>query len=116
MAGYKGLGKSLGSAISTGYKAQSKSYERKSGEDLYKYRQFQRQNMFDVLYGAIGLGSNLFDIYSGNQEIMDWATGGDQGYKVTSNWMENLFGSPEFEKGGEVFTAAKLSAIKLLGE
>ena len=114
MADYKGLGESLGSAIGTGYKAQSKSYERKSGEDLYKYRQFQRQNMFDVLYSAIGLGSNLFDIYSGNQEVISRAK--EQKFKVTSNWLDNLFGSVELEKGGKTYTAAQFEAIKLLGE
>lgn len=115
MPAYKELGESLGSAIGTGYEAQSKFYERRSAQDLYRHREFQRQNLFDVLYGAIGLGSNLYDIYSENQQIMDWATSEKQGYKVTSNWLENLFGSVEFEKGGEAFTAAELSAKKLLG-
>ncbi len=116
MPDYKGLGESLGSAISSGYKAQSKFYERRSSQDLYRHRESQRRNLFDVLYGAMGLGSNLYDIYSENQKIMDWATSEEQGYKVTSNWLENLFGSLEFEKGGEAFTAAELSAKKLLGE
>ena len=114
MASYKGLGKSLGSAISTGYEAKTKGYERQSSQDLYKYRQFQKSNLFDVLYGAIGLGSNLYDVYSGNQKMMDWA--GENKFKTTTNWLTNLFGSPEFEKGGESFTMAELSAKKLLGE
>ena len=48
--------------------------------------------------------------------MIDWATSIEQGYEVTSGWLENLFGSAEFKKGGEAFTAAELSAKKLLGE
>ena len=114
MPDYAGLGSSLGQAMRTGYEAQSKVYERQTNEELYKYKEYQRNNLFDVLYNAISLGSNLYDIYSGNQSIMDWAKKNE--YEVTSNWITNLFGTPEFKKGEDIFTSAELSAKKLLGE
>jgi len=114
MPNYKGLGESLSGAIGTGYEAQSKAYERQGSEELYKYKEQQRANLFDVLYGAMGMGSNLYEIYSGNKDIIDWGTKNE--YEVTTDWLTNLFGTPEFKKGEDVFTASELSARKLLGE
>ena len=114
MPDYKGLGESFSSATRTGYSAQGKAYERQGMNELYNYKEQQRNSLFDVLYNAIGLGSNLYDIYSGNKDIIDWA--GKNDFQVTSNWLDNLFGTPEFKKGDTMYTAEELYAQKMLGE
>jgi len=111
---YENLGESLGSAIKSGHQAKGKGYERNAMQDLYKYKEQKRQSLFDTLYQSLALGSNLYDVYSQNKSMLDY--GEKEGYQVTSNWLTNLFGTPEFMKGGTAFTSAELSAKKLLGE
>ena len=110
---YDDLGKSLGSAISSGHQARGKGYERNAMQGLYKYKEQKRQSLFDVLYQSLALGSNLYDVYSQNKSAID--IGEKEGYSVTSNWLTNLFGTPEFMKGGEIFSAAEVNANNLLG-
>ena len=112
---YQSLGRSLGGAIATGYQAQAKGLERRASNQLYADRSQRRSNLFNVLYQAIGVGSNLYDTYSQNQEGIDYATDFKSGYNLTSGWLENLFGSPEFEKDGTKFSLAEVMARKTLG-
>ena len=113
LSAYSNLGKAFSGAHGTGIEARKSGIGRRGSSLLFEEKQRQRQNMFNTLYQAIGLGSNLYDVYSGNADMISYAE--EAGCKTESNWLENLFGDTEFSKDGVSYTGAELSARKLLG-
>jgi len=109
---YQSLGKSLGGAIESGYKARTESIKREVASRDYAYKRQRRASLFDIMYQALGVGSSLYEIYNQNQTTLDYAY--DKGYKTTSNWLDNMFGSPKFTKEGTEYSAAEVMSRKLL--
>ena len=107
MSSYKSLSESLGGAVQSGYQAKSKSYERSATSALYADRNRNRSNLFSVLYGALSLGSNLYDVYSQSQDTLEYAT--DKGYESTGNWWDRTF-----KKDGANFSESDVMARKSL--
>jgi hypothetical protein len=76
------------------YEALGEEGKRRGMQEYFDVRNRQRKQNFAAGAALLGIGSTLWDTYSSNKELIDYAEG--KGLKTSTSKFTNIFGTPEF--------------------
>lgn len=107
---YRNVATSYGSLIDTATQAGVEQNRRSHIEEMHRLKSRQRGAMFGSLAQLVGIGSNLYDIYNENKELIK--TGRKYGFEPTGSKFNRIFGTPSFEREGEVFKPEDVMAVE----
>jgi len=94
------------------YEAGAEGAKRRSMQGYFDVRNRQRSQNFAAAAGLLKVGSSLWDTYSSNKELIDYAEG--KGLKTSTSKFTNIFGTPEFiDKNNKPFTRSMIEAKML---
>ena len=95
------------------YKAGAEAAKRRSMQEYYDIRNQQRKQGFAALSKLFGIGSTLWDTYSSNRELIDYAE--KHGLKTETSGFTNIFGTPSFSTAkGDPVSRQDVLAAQLL--
>ncbi len=92
---YKEASSSYSAATEYGVSADRYRAKGRADERIGEIKRDQMHTAFGAISETIGIGKNLWDVYSYNDDLID--KGKEYGLEVTSGWLGNLFGTPEFK-------------------
>jgi len=91
------------------YKAGAEASRRQGMQSYFDVRNRQKKNNFAAGAALLNVGSTLWDTYSSNKELIDYAE--SKGLKTATSKFTNIFGSPEFsDAGGNTVTRSAVLA------
>lgn len=78
----------------TSYAAEGEAARRRGMEDYFDVKNRQRKQGFAAAAGLLKIGHSLWDTYSSNKELIEFAR--QEGYKTKTDMFTNIFGTPSF--------------------
>jgi len=110
MALYDQLSGTMSEYSSYGTRANVKAVERSYLDDLYRVKAEQRSAMFGTLAQLLGIGTNIWERYSSNREIIKTAQ--KHGFEPTSSKFNRIFGTDlKFSRDGQAFDTKDVMAV-----
>jgi len=97
------------------YQAGAEAARRRGKQAYYDVRNRQKATNFAAAAQLLGIGKTLWDTYSSNKELIDFAEG--KGLKTSTSWFTNIFGTPEFtNQAGDVIKRGTVLGIQAIDE
>jgi len=93
---YKAASAAYSSASSYAKKADRYAGSRMADMEVANIRQEQLHRDYGAASQAIGIGKNLWDVYSANKENIEYAKD-LPGIEKTSGWWNDIFGDPTYK-------------------
>ena len=97
------------------YKAGAEASRRQGMQSYFDVRNRQKKNNFAAGAALLNVGSTLWDTYSSNKELIDYAE--SKGLKTATSPFTNIFSTPGFEDAaGNVVSRAQVLANQAMKE